>query len=110
MIDRYGATKIGYCSVDSGQIMIVDPCYVVGRGADNSEEDYDRICEVTLDNQSEVKCAGPIFEGHAIASGTLYGDGRYPVWAEVDSNGRVRSLTIDFDPESYEDEEDDYDD
>lgn len=110
MFETYGTMKIGHCSVDSGQIMIVDPCYVIGES--HSESDYDKICEVTLNNEGPVRYAGPVMGGHAIASGTLYGDGRYPVWAEVDSNGCVRSLTIDFDPgvEEDEEEDDDYDD
>ena len=44
-------TLIGHCPVDSGQIMLIDPCYVL---ADNNTDDkklnqlYLDICDVTI--------------------------------------------------------------
>lgn len=93
---------IGHCSVDSGQILICDPCYVIGD--EYGEDEYKNICEVTLDKSRFIKGAGQVMNGHAVASGTVWGDGRYPVYAEVDDKGTVLSLTIEFDeqPEEYE--------
>lgn len=85
---------IGHCGVDSGQIMIVDPCYVI----DNkfSEQQYDECCEVSLSD----KQAGSIMRNLAVVSTTGIGDGYYPVYAtveDVDGWGvRVTKLEIDF--------------
>jgi hypothetical protein len=100
------STKIGSIAVDSGQIMIIDPCYInadfakefdhstKGQDQESYEMNYDGCCNATLSS----KGYGTIGD-LAIACGTLYGDGEYPVYAELDRNGRVRALTIDFDPE-----------
>lgn len=84
-------TLIGHCPVDSGQIMLIDPCYVL---ADNNTDDkklnqlYLDICDVTIEQG-----AGEIELG--VATGTYYGDGNYPVYAEMDGK-RVKSIRIDF--------------
>ena len=91
---------IGHVSVDSGQIILVDPCYV-DRGLD-----YDAVCAVTLADAQ----AGAWMNGHAVATSTGYGDGSYPVYVEYEDCGswgkRVKSVTINF----MEDETDEWDD
>jgi len=99
------STKIGSIAVDSGQIMIIDPCYInadfakefdhstKGQDQDSYEMNYNGCCNATLSKKGYGS-----LEKLAIACGTLYGDGEYPVYAELDRNGRVKTLTIDFDP------------
>ena len=85
---------VGRCGVDSGQIMIVDPCYVI----DNkfSEQQYDECCAVTLSD----KQAGQIMHDLAVVSTTGIGDGYYPVYATIEDVGgwgeRITKLEIDF--------------
>lgn len=86
--------QIGSCGVDSGQIMIVDPCYVIdGRF---SEQQYDECCAVTCGEES----AGQIMNAMAVVSSTGIGDGYYPVYATVDNipgwGERITKLEIDF--------------
>lgn len=90
---------IGRCGVDSGQIMITDPCYVIDDGF--SEADYQTVCDITLSEES----AGPLMyekghEGKAVVSSTGIGDGYYPVYATYDDLGdwgeRITKLEIDF--------------
>lgn len=95
---------IGEVAVDSGQLMVTDPCYVdpdwqhepfsVGEHVERSEDtlfhySYDGACRATLSGggHGELAFAG----GHAgagVAFSTAWGDGFYPVYAEK-HDGRI---------------------
>lgn len=90
---------IGYCAVDSGQVMIVDPCYVLERDErdDHDLYSYDQIVNIT----NEGGGAGELYpiNGSAatcVVSRTFIGDGSFPVYAKRDRKGRIVSLTIEF--------------
>ena len=87
----YSGTKVGECSVDSGQIMIIDPCYV------DDGLDYNKVMQITLSDKGYGE-----FEG-GFVTGTLWGDGTYPVYAEFEGN-RISSLTIMFDDQTEKEE------
>lgn len=97
-------TLIGHFSVDSGQAMVGDPCYLDEWEPWNSEVDnfadhevkageynYLGACGVTL-----KKGYGELGNGSAVAFSTGYGDGYYPVYAEFNEDGRVAKVVIDF--------------
>jgi hypothetical protein len=94
-------TYIGSFGVDSGQAMVGDPCYL-----DTWESKYDDFqdypnhkgrygylgaCEATLSNSY-----GELNNGSAVVFSTGYGDGVYPVYAEINEDGRVAKIVIDF--------------
>lgn len=86
---------IGNVGVDSGNVAIVDPCYVIG----NKDYDYDRFCEErNNENTQDIVFSG--MAGNGIVSSSGFGDGSYPVYAEISDEGewgkRVKSLTIKF--------------
>lgn len=98
--------KIGHVAVDSGQIMIIDPCYIESNWKGNdfhsnenengeyvptNETSYDGCCTATLSENRAGQA------GLAVASSSGHGDGEYPVYAEYDENGRVIQVIIDFD-------------
>lgn len=87
---------IGYCAVDSGQIMIVDPCYVLKEmDAAQAEDAYKEVCSITLN--PDAPFGQKTFSGIAgdgVVSSTYDGDGNYPVYAHVDESGRPRRITI----------------
>ena len=107
---------LGYAAVDSGQLIIVDPCYLSewkdGEAFDASKDGdekyldnhYSQCCKVTLENKNqggEVLVSGVGGRGVVATSG--YGDGSYPVYAEYENTGsesepdiRIKSLTIEF--------------
>jgi hypothetical protein len=81
--------------VDSGQLMLIDPCYVL------DGEKYTEACKRTIETDEGYG----EFEG-GIVFGTTWGDGRYKVYKELNEAGRVARITVDMDPQ----EEDDWDD
>ena len=102
-------TYIGSFTVDSGQAMVGDPCYLDEWQPWNSEEHnfdehetkageygYLGACGVTL-----KEGYGTLGNGSAVAFTTGYGDGVYPVYAEFNEDGRIAKVTIVFE----EDEE-----
>ena len=143
-----GLEKVGHIWVDSGQVLIVDPCYLTDwenddlvqiRGIRKGDKDYrygkdfqsyddplkeegDRtpnelvrqgwefyseypksgefsysgICHLTSE-----KNYGQLDHG-AVGSSTGWGDGIYPVYAKVNSDGRVEKLIIQFMEEEEE--------
>ena len=80
---------IGHCGVDSGQILVIDPCYVY-KDEYGSGGDYDECCQITL---SEDK-AGQTMLG--VVTSTYSGDGVYPVYATTDEHGGIMSVEIVF--------------
>lgn len=101
MIDTNELTYIGSFTVDSGQAIVGDPCYLDGWEAEyddfedykNSEGEYGYLgaCHATL-----VKGWGELALGKAVAFSTGYGDGLYGVYAIFDDNGRTEQIVIDF--------------
>ena len=106
----------GYCSVDSGQILICDPCYI-GSDFDTDPKfaivekpklTYDGCCDVTVGPPRGEAIAGQLYharghEGAGVAMSAGYGDGVYPVFVTYAANGRVREARIVF----FEDEDED---
>jgi len=82
---------IGYCAVDSGQLMITDPCYAI------KDERYSKICDKTIKDQiGEVVIAD--IAGNAIAFQTNTGDGSYPVYVERHKDGKqIKRVIIEMD-------------
>lgn len=103
---KNGTIIVGHVGVDSGQVMITDPCYL--KGYDSSEYDEEKVeamkkskvfdysysgaCAKTLSKEQ----AGEIGLGEqGVVSSSGYGDGQYPVYATY-QDGRVKSLMIKF--------------
>ena len=94
---------IGHFSVDSGQAMVGDPCYI-DYWDTNKNEDFDKhpqyagtysylgACNATL-----TKNYGELGLGTAVVFTTGYGDGLYPVYAKFNDDGRISKIVIEFD-------------
>jgi hypothetical protein len=78
---------IGHIAVDSGQIAIIDPCYV----ADDSLS-YLEVLEATSSSDGYGSIMGTL----ALAFRTPLGDGWYPVYAEYDEDGMLIRVTIEM--------------
>lgn len=98
---------IGHACVDSGQLVIIDPCYLsewkdgdfIGHLDPDSEvaNSYDECCRVTCSDAQ----AGEVMKGLGVVTSTGWGDGEYPVYATFYGN-RIAKIEIDFDIEPEE--------
>ena len=105
--------KIGECGVDSGTIMIVDPCYVLpDKETDKPKYTYDEFLKAYLkgverspgeSEESFISRKNEAYSktlsfGDGVISPTQYGDGCYPVYAlyEDKKSNRPSALMIDF--------------
>lgn len=97
---------VGTVPVDSGQIIVIDPCYL-DRWHENPVRralrivtrrqirfadrlDYSAVCTVTLSRQG----CGQV--GPAVATSTGYGDGEYLAAVERNEEGRIMRLIVEF--------------
>lgn len=119
------ATKlIGYCAVDSGQIMLTDPCYVkdfVDEMDQGGKFDanltpvngtypytYNGACSATCNGDMAGELGQP-FRGAGVVVSSGYGDGSYPVYATFNDEGRITEARIVFiTDEDEDDEEEDF--
>ena len=109
--------RVGSVMVDSGQVMVGDPCYL---GDFKTHEQCDREGGLHLEpadctapyaysyeGACQATCSpamlGEIDGGKACAVSSGYGDGMYPVYAEKNREGRVVALHVYFDEDPNED-------
>lgn len=87
--EKNGWVLVGHCAVDSGQLMVCDPCYIKSHWEANhftspTDEDkndfsYDGACVTTLRHT-----AGELAGGVGCVTSTTHGDGRYPVYVRYE--------------------------
>lgn len=100
---------IGYCAVDSGQLMITDPSYVgyfdqtaeFGSSVPEGHFSYAGACNRTLASGYNGQMNFPAgHEGVGVVVRTGFGDGYYPVYATIADCGewgeRVAKIEIVF--------------
>ncbi len=90
----------GYFTVDSGQAMVGDPCYLDDWDTNKNEEwniegkagdySYHGASATTIANSY-----GELGNAKAVVFNTGYGDGMYPVYVELDDD-KVSKIVIDF--------------
>lgn len=110
---------VGHCGVDSGQIMLSDPCYVkdfrdemseggefVGDLPEPYPYTYNGACSATL--QGDLG-GGQLGRSMGVVVSSGYGDGVYPVYVKHTSDGRIASATIVFVSNDEDEDEDDDD-
>ena len=108
---------VGHVCVDSGQIMVVDPCYVKGwkdgdafpginlsrqdergdieersaaylAGKYTPQNDYESACLATMSEQRAGPCFGDTpQQASAVATSSGFGDGTYPVYIQYSAEG-----------------------
>lgn len=100
---------IGHVGVDSGQLLLCDPCYIDSQWEKEDFEDghrakhnfsYAACCEATLSEEEygELK----YLMGHpgvGVAFSTAFGDGLYPVLAHYLPDGTLKSVEVIFQEE-----------
>jgi len=87
---------LGRIMIDAGICWLGDPCYVLPDGSDlNPGADWSKFCEALNESDKPGEPTTYNFDGVGVCVGTGYGDGSYPVTAEI-KDGRVMSVTVDF--------------
>lgn len=92
----------GHIGVDSGQVMLIDPCYVTaefeGQLDDKPGLNYAGACKASLSKRACGNFGGNDYTNTiAFCTSTAHGDGVYPVLVRRNAAGRVVSIRIDFD-------------
>jgi hypothetical protein len=100
----------GSFGVDSGQAMVGDPCYLDNWDTNKNEEwNIDnKVGEYSYQGASATTIAnnyGEIGLSSAVVFSTGYGDGLYPVYVQMNEDGRVSKVVIDFEGD-IDDEQD----
>lgn len=91
---------LGEVAVDSGQVIIVDPCYLAewkDGEHDQKGNHYYKACKATDDDKKqggEMLVAG--IGGTGVVARSGFGDGGYPVYATYGTEGRIKKLEIIF--------------
>lgn len=112
-MNEYTTKTIGNVSVDSGQVLLIDPCYIKKDDLGNEEMNYTQnnrseisflndptldnkknfytaICEKTLGNEGY----GNVMSG--FATGTTHGDGTYKVKGIFNDEDTLQGIFISF--------------
>lgn len=93
---------LGEVAVDSGQVLLCDPCYLSSWKDGEADWDkkkptnhYAKACRITVGKEQggQMLIAGKGGTGVVASSG--YGDGGYPVYATY-KDGRIAKLEIIF--------------
>jgi len=111
---------VGTCGVDSGQIIVVDPCYVISDESDQDKfaesKDYNDLNatyeELLRERDKKGNNLTDAFK-FGIVTNTGFGDGEYKVYIKKEAQGpwgvRVSELKIVFiEDEEEEEEQDDW--
>ena len=96
--------NLGHVAVDSGQLMITDPCRIDEYW---KKEDYDSkskptpfsyndIAHKTLEKTTSSNFPRSKSQGLAIHVSSGYGDGLYQTWGYQDETGRIVKIEIDM--------------
>jgi hypothetical protein len=102
--------RVGSCGVDAGMLMLVDPCYVLGKDAVAYNDDWGEFLKASGMHKGDewpkygiVPINRPQSPGHGNAVGVVvhtgHGDGEYPVYAWFDKEGIIHKVEVDFFPE-----------
>ena len=105
-----GLVLAGHFAVDSGQAMVGDPCYLDDWDTNKNDEwnlegkigqySYQGASATTLANSY-----GQLGFATAVVFNTGYGDGVYPVYVQMNDEGRVSKIVIDFEGDLDEEQE-----
>ena len=89
--------RLGEVGVDSGQLLVIDPCYLDDW---DHQRSYPEACLVTEDGTGGQLHYASGRPGRGVAFRSGFGDGVYPVWATVRDFGpwgrRVVRVEIDL--------------
>ena len=84
---------LGETGVDSGQIIISDPCYVDMAGVNKTIKHDDMFVTDTRPSKQLINKFGATV---GVTVSTTVGDGAFPVYGRFNSNGQLKQIVIDI--------------
>jgi hypothetical protein len=105
-----GLVLAGSIAIDSGQAMVGDPCYL-DEWDTNKNDEWNlegKVGEYSYQGASATTLAnsyGQLGFATAVVFNTGYGDGLYPVYVQMNDEGRVSKIVIDFEGDLDEEQE-----
>ena len=92
---------IGEIGVDAGLCWIGDPCYILHASPQPKAigEDWSEFCDLINDGTYPTAKQFNYDLGHpglGVVVSTGYGDGVYPVYAQLNADGRIATVTVEF--------------
>lgn len=104
--------NIGFCAVDSGQLVLVDPCYIMPqdkRTLDDDQLDYNQLFDIRYGKGDPAEQAQEIIFSGIAGNGVVFdsgiGDGNYPVYAKFvddpDMGRRIAEVKVVMLPHPY---------
>jgi hypothetical protein len=109
-INKDSLILAGRFSVDSGQAMVGDPCYLDDWDT-NRNEDWNldgKLNQYSYHGASATTIAnnyGELGNANSVVFSTGYGDGLYPVYVVLNGDNRVSKVIIDFEGDLDEEQE-----
>ena len=111
-LKKMGFELVGHAAVDSGQIMLVDPAYVLPRDGKNASGWIKNEREITYDGLMahydeqgyEQDHVTPWGEEFGFITGSFGGDGVYPIYRQRGQYVPTGGIFIDFEPDNEYDE------
>ena len=84
---------LGQTGVDSGQLLLTDPCYINMSGV-NDTITYDDMC--VLDNSDSKQLLNKFGAEVGVVIPTTVGDGAYSVYGKYDNKGNLKQLIVEI--------------
>lgn len=97
--------NLGFVAVDSGQLMITDPCRIDEHWHNGEDFDskskatafsYNDVCQKTLKGVSSSNFPRSKSQGLVVHICSGHGDGLYQAWGHKDETGRIVKVEIDM--------------
>ena len=94
--------NLGHVAVDSGQLMITDPCRIDEHWKKEDYEakskptafSYNDVCHKTLEGTTSSNFPNSKSQGLAIHCSSGFGDGLYQVWGYQNDEGKIVKIDI----------------
>ena len=85
---KKGTYFVGEVGVDSGMILMVDPCYIKRMKNLHDDKDWSEFCKGITYEPQEI--------GGGLMTPNAVGDGGFPVYATYNSDGGITKIEIRF--------------
>lgn len=96
---------LGYCAVDSGQLLIIDPCYLSewrdgeafpDERSTDAGNHYSEACKITTKEEGAGQINVSSVAGDGVVFSSGYGDGNYPVYGYYSEDNHIIKVVVEM--------------